>query len=431
MLDSGYRKRNRPGWPGILGLVPATNNIRLASALHQTRTQCRVGASPLYLGEFAYSLDVDDFNFTITNSGDLGADTYDMVVTTAPLSGGFIMRLFDTGGVPLTDTDADGTIDSGSLAQGASKEIIARVSAPAGLSLGAAVKTYIDISSSLNPAKTKTVTIESTVPAAFAQTYRDQESHTVWTDLNWPVKQVEAEVSTEAWNINEPTIIETADHNFMHVWMDYQWGQNTGGAAVHYALLDHFGQVVKAPAMLSPILDVAGYYTDQYDFAMAAASDGNIGVVWSRRLSYSDGASNYNIWFAILDPSGMVDYGPVNLTNNDAWGSYSWGNRVDLIEPDISASDDNRFFITWEKYVQSASTQDIHYSIRQSSGAVLVQPTAMTTSDWTQMYTPLAQIALSGNRFFVTYEHQYILDNTTTKIFFIACLTAVVVHHAI
>ena len=368
----------------------------------------RVGASPLYLGEFAYSLDVDDFNFTITNSGDLGADTYDMVVTTAPLSGGFIAELFDTGGVPLTDTDADGTIDSGSLAQGASKEIIARVSAPAGLSLGAAVKTYIDISSSLNPAKTKTVTIESTVPAAFAQTYRDQESHTVWTDLNWPVKQVEAEVSTEAWNINEPTIIETADHNFMHVWMDYQWGQNTGGAAVHYALLDHFGQVVKAPAMLSPILDVAGYYTDQYDFAMAAASDGNIGVVWSRRLSYSDGASNYNIWFAILDPSGMVDYGPVNLTNNDAWGSYSWGNRVDLIEPDISASDDNRFFITWEKYVQSASTQDIHYSIRQSSGAVLVQPTAMTTSDWTQMYTPLAQIALSGNRFFVTYEHQYI-----------------------
>ncbi len=368
----------------------------------------RVGASPLYLGEFAYSLDVDDFNFTITNTGDLGADTYDMVVTTAPLGGGWTVELFDTGGVPLTDTDADGTTDSGSISQGASKEIIVRVSAPDGLSLGAAVKTYIDIISSLNTAKTKTVTIESTVPAAFAQTYKDQESHTLLTDLNWPVKQVEAELSTEAWNINEPTIIETIDHNFVHVWMDYYWGQNTGGAAVYYGLLDHFGQVVKAPAMLSPILDVDGYYTDQYDFALALAPDGKIGVVWTRRLSYSDGASNSNIWFAILNPSGTIAYGPVNLTNNDAWGSYSWGNRVELIEPDISASEDNRFFITWEKYVQSAETEDIYYTIRQSSGAAVVPVTPMTASvPGSSFYYPTAQIALSGNRFFVTYAYYH------------------------
>ncbi|MEL7627345.1 MAG: hypothetical protein AAGU15_10885 [Anaerolineaceae bacterium] len=368
----------------------------------------RVSASPLYLGGFTYSLGVDDFSFTLANNGDLGADTYDMVVTTAPLGGGWNVELFDTGGVPLTDTDADGTIDSGSLAQGASKEIVARVSAPAGLSLGAAVKTYIDISSSLNTATTKTVTIESTVPAAFAQTYRDQESHTVWTDLNWPVKQVEAEVSIEAWNINEPTIIETSDHNFLHVWMDYQWGQTTGGAAVHYALVNHFGQVIEDPAMLSPIYDVAGYYTDQYDFVMAAAPDGKIGVVWTRRLTNSTNQNNYNTWFAILNSSGTIAFGPVNLTNNYSWGSYSAGNRVELVVPDISASDDNRFFITWEKYVQSAETEDIYYTIRQSSGVVMVQPTAMTASvPGSSFYYPTTQIALSGNRFYITYEYFY------------------------
>lgn len=369
----------------------------------------RVGANPLYMGGFAYSLDEDDFTFTITNNGDLGADTYDMTVTTAPLGGGWSVDLFDAATkVPLSDTDADGTIDSGSLSKATSKEILVRVSAPTGLTLGAAIKTYVDVSSSVDPAKTKTVTIESTVPAAFAQTYRDQENHTLWTDLNWPVKQLEAEVSTEAWNINEPTIIETVDHNFMHVGMDYYWGQNTGGAAVYYALVDHFGQVIKAPAILSSIYDGEGYYTDQYDFAVAAAPDGKIGVVWTRRLSYTDGASNENTWFAVLDPSGTVAYGPVNLSNNDAWGSYQYGNRVRMYDPDISASNDNRFFITWQKDVESADTEDIYYTIRQSSGAAMVPVTAMTASvPGSSFYYPTAQIALSGNRFYITYVNYY------------------------
>ena len=32
---------------------------------------------------------MDEFSFTLTNSGDLGADTYDMLVTTAPLGAGW------------------------------------------------------------------------------------------------------------------------------------------------------------------------------------------------------------------------------------------------------------------------------------------------------------------------------------------------------
>jgi len=234
--------------------------------------------------------------------------------------------------------------------------------------------------------------------------------------LNWPVKQIEADVYTEAWNVNEPTIIETLDHNFVHVWMDYYWGQNTGGAAMHYAVLDHFGQVIKDPATLSSIYDVAGYYTDQYDFAVAVAQDGKIGVVWTRRLTNSSNQNNYNIWFAILNPSGTVAYGPVNLTNNTSWGSYSTGNRVEIITPDISASEDNRFFITWQKYDPSADTEDIYYSIRQSNGALVVPVTAMTDSvPGSSFYIPTAQISLSGNRFFVTYAYYYISGQYYTR----------------
>ncbi len=369
----------------------------------------RVGATPLYLGEFAYSLDVDDFTFTLTNNGDLGADTYDMTVTTAPMGGGWIVELFDAATeVPLSDTDADGTIDSGSLSQGESKGIRVRVSAPAGLTLGAAIETYIDVTSSLDPAKTKTVTIESTVPAPFAQTYRDGNGSILRTDLNWPAKQVTADIYEQAWNVYQPSIIETLDHSFVHVWTDYDWGQYANGWVLRYAVMDRYGQVIKAPETLSSIFDGEGYYTENSEPTLAVTQDGKIGVVWNRRLSYSDGADNYNTWFAILNPTGTIAYGPVNLSNNDAWGSYQYGNRVEMYEPDISASTDNRFFITWGKYVQSADTQDIYYAILQSSGTAVVPVTAMTASvSGSSFYYPGAQIALSGNRFFMPYIYYY------------------------
>ena len=369
----------------------------------------RVAASPLYQGEFTYSLEVDDFIFTLANSGDIGADTYDMVVTTAPLAGGWSVELFDAGtDLPLSDTDADGTIDSDLLAQGESKDILVRVSAPAGLTIGSAVKTYVEISSSLNTAKTKIVTIESTVPAAFAQTYQDGGEHKLWTDLNWPVTQKEVNVHPEALNVYQPAIIETPDHNFVHVWGEYQAGQNVWGWILRYAVIDRFGEVIKAPTNLSSLYDVGGYYNSTNQPTLAISADGKIGVVWSRNIQNPANQVNYNIWFAIINPSGSLAYSPVNLTNNDAWGSWQAGNMVQLYDPDISASADNRFFITWEKWNQSANTQDIFYTIRQSSGAVVVPVTAMTASvSGTTFYIPTAQIALSGNRFFVTYAYYH------------------------
>ena len=369
----------------------------------------RVGAYPLYLGGFAYSLDVDDFSFTLTNTGDLGADTYDMLVTTAPLGMGWNAELFDKAtGLPLTDTDADGSIDSGSLAQGASKEILVRVSAPAGLALGAHNKTFVDITSSLNTSKTKTITIESTVPAAFAQTYHDSKDHTLKTDLNWTPTQLEVDISGEAWNIREPAVIETPEHNFVQVWTDYDWnGANTTGWVLRYAVIDRFGHFVKEPTLLSPIYDVAGYYTVQWDTSLAVAPDGKVGVVWQKGIGIPAGLENTNTWFAVLSSTGNLIYGPVNLTNDNTWGSWQSGNLVQFYFPLISASADNRFMVTWGKSAQATQTEDIYYTIRQSGGAEVVPVTKMTASTSTSWFYPRVQIALSGNRFFVTYTHQW------------------------
>ncbi len=369
----------------------------------------RVGVNPLYLGEFASSLDVDDFTFTLTNTGNLGADTYDMLVTTAPLGAGWTVELFNAATLsPLVDTDADGTIDSGLLAQGASMEILVRVSAPAGLTVGARNTTYVDVTSSLNTSKTKTITIDSTVPAAFAQTYRDSTDYILKTDLNWPSTQLEVDISSEAWNAYYPAVIETPEHNFVHVWSEYMLGASGWGMALRYAVIGRFGNVIKAPETLSPIYDVADFSTYQFNTALAAAPDGKVGVVWNKEIYNPTGLVNYNIWFAVLNSNGSLAYGPVNLTNDNTWGSWQAGNTVEFYSPDISASSDNRFMVTWDKSVQSNQTDDIYYTIRQSSGAQVVPVTKMTASTSTSWYYSPVQIALSGNRFFVTYDHNWL-----------------------
>lgn len=401
-------------------------SVNTAVLFTKPAASARVSAFPLYLGEFASALDVDDFTFTLNNTGDLGADTYDMQVTTAPLGMGWNVELFNAATLlPLGDTDADGTIDSGLLTQGASMEILVRVSAPAGLSLGAQNKTYVDVTSSLNTGKTKTITIESTVPAAFAQTYRDYkdyEDNALKTDLNWSSTQLEVDVDAEAWNAYEPAIVETPEHNFVQVWSDYRCGVNTCGYALHYAVIDRFGSTIKSPETLSSFYDEANFYTNQGGTALAAAPDGKIGVVWNKTINDPAGLDNYNIWFAVLNPTGSLAYGPVNLTNDNTWGSYQTGNTVRFFYQDVSASMDNRFMVTWMKYVQAVGSDDIYYTILQSSGSQVVPITKMTSSTSTSYYYPNVQIALTGNRFFVAYQHiwqsgQYYYEESLYRVF--------------
>ena len=49
--------------------------------------------------------------------------------------------------------------------------------------------------------------------------------------------------------------------------------------------------------------------------------------------------------------------------------------------------------------------EDIYYTILQSSGSQVVPITKMTASTSTSYYYPGVQVALSGNRFFVAYQH--------------------------
>lgn len=390
------------------GSVPASYSAVLFT---RPGPSARVKASPLYQGDFSYSGEVDEFIFSISNTGDLGADTYDLELTLAPGGTLWTIALFDAAtGQPLTDTDDDTKIDTGPLAQGKTFDVLVKVTAHAGLTTGDGIKTLVDITSSLNSSKTKTVTLESTVPAAFAQTYSDFSMSNLDTDLNWSDAQLNVESAQDHWNINNPAIVETSEHTFVHVWSEFDWVDNSQyGYVLNTAVIDQLGQEVQPATALTSLYGSSDFYTDDWNPSVAVAADGKIGVLWTRYLQdNSTGLWNYNVWFAVLNPSGGLAYGPVNLTNNNQWGYDPHGGDIIYDQAKIEASADNRFMLAWEiaYYHEPSGTRDsdIYYIIRNSSGSAVTGLINMTAdvedADW---YDGLSLTALTGNKFYVYY----------------------------
>src|SRR4029078_9291153 len=109
-------------------------------------------------GGFAPINGVKDFLITISNSGTLGADTYDLTIT----SSGSVIFYASNGVTPLTDTDADTVIDTGSIPQGTSTTVVARFSTPEGTQIGDDNTGVVNVTSSLNLSSLKTVYLDMT-----------------------------------------------------------------------------------------------------------------------------------------------------------------------------------------------------------------------------------------------------------------------------
>ncbi|MBI3977106.1 MAG: DUF11 domain-containing protein [Chloroflexi bacterium] len=114
----------------------------------------------------------------------------------------------------------------------------------------------------------------------------------------------------------------------------------------------------------------------------------------------------------MLDVDGNPAYGPINLTNNTAWGTSNDVNRPSFSDPRIAATGDNRFMLAWWASHRAAPTggcsycsvDDIYYAVRDSRGSE-VKPASRLTSDTPGTddgYYGAALTRLSGNRALLT-----------------------------
>jgi hypothetical protein len=382
-----------------------------AVRIYRPAPAARVSINPLYQGNFTHAGETTEFSLPIRNKGEFGTDVYDLTPSSAwPLS------LYAADGTsPLTDTDADGVIDTGPVSQGSTVIVIARVQAPGGAVVGDSNPATIIARSSLNTSKSKTATLQTTHPAPFVQVYRDDDDGAMSLYLAQPAGQALKKTTASDWWGYEPAVAEAPNGNFVYIWARGRCLANCNYYTyeIEYTILNKYGETVRGVSKLTDNSGTTGYTYDSSP-VVAVAPDGSIGILWFRSAQQYISNSwkvNYNIFFAVLNPSGDISYGPLNLTNNSSWGSGS--DYPQFYNSRISATGDNRFVLAWQRYYYygsctsyDCSLSDIYYAVRTTGGGV-VMPSTNFTNDTTgssyEGYSYPNLTALSGNRALITY----------------------------
>jgi hypothetical protein len=184
----------------------------------------------------------------------------------------------------------------------------------------------------------------------------------------------------------------TAGGDFLYAWNKAD-PFNTG-YTVEYMLMGQNGNEIRA---FSPIPTPAGTLTDLADSspAVAAAPDGHLAVIWER-YEYNSGPDELdNIYMDIFDSQGNLVAGPLNLSNRTLGdGGYAFASA-------ITATDDNRFVVSWTHYDSNISAWNIWAGSYTTSGSVVTAPTAITTDNISE--EPILN-SLPGSRVVLTSQ---------------------------
>jgi hypothetical protein len=393
--------------------APSNKAVRF----YRPAASARVKITPNYQGQFAHAGETASFSLPMQNIGELGTDTYDITYSSP-----WAVSLFAADGVtPLTDTNADGNLDTGPVAQGDTAEIVVKVQVPSGAVLGDRSGTNLTVRSSVNTGVSRSAILQTGIPAPFAQVYVDGADYASSLYLVGPSAQAVKKATADYHYGNRVAVAEGSNGNLIYAWdkgrcLNYNCSPSGYVYEVEYAILNQYGELVHAATKL---VDNSSALDTTYDFdpAVAVAPDGDIGVTWIHELAHYTGSTyqyNYNVFFAILDSAGNRVSGPTNLTNNGAWFSYGQpGAGVESMNhPAIAATGDNRFVLAWGRYSYAGNgcsnncyPEEILYAAQATNGVVvraatLLESVAPGSSDY--YYSP-ALTRLTGNRALFTF----------------------------
>jgi len=402
LASTGIEDNN--GADGLQYPYAVTNNKAILFARPQPAA--RVQIFPRYYGTFTNVGSWASYSVPIRNIGELGVDTYDLISTSSwPVS------LFASdGSTPLTDTDGDGIVDTGLLAQLESTTVVAKVKTPASAQVGEDNRAKLTVISSLDNTMSRTATLQSAVPTNFALAYLDDVDSAVSFLLVTPEKQTLKKPAGDVyygWNM---AISELP--GFIYLWdKGYYWDIGPGIPIIwfdiEFTMLRENGTVIGGVRKLT---DNSFVTMDTYDVepVTAVTPDGHIGVAWRKYIFNDSDQMNANVYFAVLNASGDLISGPTNLTNNSTWGYVNNDNVPQFYGQKISASGDNRFIIAWDKlqYESGEPVEDIYYTVSDNDGSE-VQPVTRFTFDTPgsdEAYLAPNLANLKSNRVLLTWE---------------------------
>jgi hypothetical protein len=369
----------------------------------------RLKVLPLYQSNFAVNRHAE-FQITVTNTNEVGTDTYNLASTLSH-PGWSVNYSYADSNTALIDTNGDGQPDTGSIPHGNTRSILVSVFAPTYPQVGHFTKLSIQLASSKNSSKSQEVIIQVAIPAAYAQAYADSASG-VFLGLSSRFRNSNILVD-RFFTGNTLSVAATDQGQFIYTW-ERNGEKSVGGEVayysnIEYAILDRFGDKIRGAdsltnneALASPSLLVNARYP-----ALASMPNGLTGILWAQYLlDLTTFSSNSNIYFAILNASGELIAGPLNVTNNDAWGGQGQDDVPMYSSPQI-ATTDNRFFLSWSEVKQTVAgeSSDLLFAIYSANGSLVKSPHTFITNEpgITQNIDPRLT-GISDERILMTYS---------------------------
>jgi hypothetical protein len=359
---------------------------------------------PLTRGRFVRADERAAFELTVRNTGDAGADTYDIQVTST-----WPVALYQAAGItPLVDTDGDGVVDTGSLAPGTAVTVVATIATPAIVNVGDSNQALVAARSSLDAGQAATATLSTAIPASFVQVFRDGTDGAMRFAIVEPEGETVRAVTPEGYD-GLAMAVAAGPYGYVYAWSRYMGTTTDGGeaAVIEYAVLDHAGHILRPPTVLVDYDPTAPFYDT--DPVIAIAPNGSIGVAWLRFDWVDDPYVFYtNVHFAVLDVSGSLIYGPENVTNHrpraaeQPYRFWSWF-------PSIAATEDDHFVLAWERYQGHEEPyndeQDVYYAVRDTDGEVVNVNIAFADgAEGNTDYSDPTLASLNGNRVLLAYQ---------------------------
>ena len=370
----------------------------VTKAIRFTRpaASARVKLTPRGQGRFSHAGATETYEVTVYNNGELGADAYNVTLTSPWLA------TAEIDGRALTDTNGDSIPDTGSIGQGERKKLKVHVKTPAFANVADTNLATLTLQSTRTSTVQRSAQLRTTIPTPFAQIYEDRASPGIRLAQADPDAMVTRKFAgTVSWG-EDMAVAGTAAGGYVAMWRE--WVNDAW--YLRYTLLDGNG----APQI--PVQNLMTMPSGWFGFlGVAVAPNGNIGLSWQQiqdRWVNSQWEYNYNVYFAALNPAGGYLLAPTNLTNNSNW----WRDRDSVYVPcfyngQIVATTDNRFAVAWEQEIVTDDfwQDDIFYTVRSGDGQVVKPVTQFSINASTNVNSAERPrlAALDGNRFALAY----------------------------
>jgi len=400
---------------GLDGLTYLQNSSGLQANIslvfHRPQPSPRVKLMAKTLSDFATSGQVD-FHVLIRNTGESGSDAFNLAVAQTETSNGsnWNIKFFNADkSEALIDSNHDGTVDTGSVAQGATAEIVVLATVPQTYEAGDYARFEFTATSSSDKNKQASLSMLGAVPADFAQASVDIR---YGLDLDLVTAGSRKVVRIADWfSGTNMAIASRPNKGYIYAWE--QNGQKANFLSftdIEYALVNSFGKAERLRVKLT------NHQQDQHDTWMivdrlpvlAVLPNGRVGIAWLREIvDFQNNTTNENIYLAVLDRSGNILGSETNLTHNEHWGEPNDIDNPDYSRVALTGTYDGRLIVTWveSRASQTQEKENIFYGVYDDEAGEISAPASLTSAAFnTILYRDTFLTRLDQNRAMVTFS---------------------------